>query len=122
MDATTGPRITGPGQLSWLERAVSALDGTGLSSAERMDAAVLLVGHVRGITQQARWSGPSCRCRRRPGRAGWGSALMGAAAALPRAGAEPSRGFFRSKGDDRPVGGVSVSVLVLANRRNSLTC
>ncbi|MFF0445899.1 TetR/AcrR family transcriptional regulator [Streptomyces sp. NPDC004609] len=59
LDATVGPRITGPGELSWLERAVSALDGTGLSGTERMDAAVLLVGHVRGITQQARAAGPA---------------------------------------------------------------
>ncbi|MFB8439991.1 TetR/AcrR family transcriptional regulator [Streptomyces niveus] len=55
--ATVGPRVQGPGELSWLERAVSALDGTGLTGAERMDAAVLLVGHVRGITQQAHASG-----------------------------------------------------------------
>ncbi|MFI7316741.1 TetR/AcrR family transcriptional regulator [Streptomyces venezuelae] len=57
LDATVGPRIMGPGELSWMERAVSALDGTGLSGAEQMDAAVLLVGHVRGITQQARAAG-----------------------------------------------------------------
>lgn len=55
--ATVGPRVQGPGELSWMERAVSALDGTGLNGAERMDAAVLLVGHVRGITQQAHASG-----------------------------------------------------------------
>ncbi|MEW2417299.1 TetR/AcrR family transcriptional regulator [Streptomyces sp. NPDC046866] len=59
LDATVGPRVMGPGELSWLEHAVSALDGTGLSGAERMDAAVLLVGHVRGITQQARAAGPA---------------------------------------------------------------
>ncbi|MCZ4512522.1 TetR/AcrR family transcriptional regulator [Streptomyces sp. ActVer] len=59
LEATIGPRVVGPGELSWLERAVSALDGTGLSGAERMDAAVLLVGHVRGITQQARAAGPA---------------------------------------------------------------
>ncbi|MFG2991794.1 TetR/AcrR family transcriptional regulator [Streptomyces sp. NPDC048257] len=59
LDATVGPRIMGPAELSWMERAVSALDGTGLSGAERMDAAVLLVGHVRGITQQARATGPA---------------------------------------------------------------
>ncbi|MGW6919268.1 TetR/AcrR family transcriptional regulator [Kitasatospora sp. NPDC054939] len=57
LEATLGPRVTGPGELSWLERAVSALDGTGLTGAERMDAAALLVGHVRGITQQARAAG-----------------------------------------------------------------
>ncbi|MFJ9034736.1 TetR/AcrR family transcriptional regulator [Streptomyces sp. NPDC102274] len=59
LEATIGPRLMGPGELSWLERAVSALDGTGLSGAERMDAAVLLVGHARGITQQARAAGPA---------------------------------------------------------------
>ncbi|WP_079403758.1 TetR/AcrR family transcriptional regulator [Streptomyces sp. 3211] len=58
LEATLGPRVMGPGELSWLERAVAALDDTGLSGAERMDAAVLLVGHVRGITQQARAAGP----------------------------------------------------------------
>ncbi|MEU7186996.1 TetR/AcrR family transcriptional regulator [Streptomyces sp. NPDC045369] len=57
LEATIGPRVMGPGELSWLERAVDALDGTGLTGAERMDAAVLLVGHVRGITQQARAAG-----------------------------------------------------------------
>ncbi|PKT73437.1 hypothetical protein CW362_08825 [Streptomyces populi] len=59
LDATVGPRVMGPAELSWLERAVSALDGTGLSGTERMDAAVLLVGHVRGITQHARAAGPA---------------------------------------------------------------
>ncbi|MFI6644758.1 TetR/AcrR family transcriptional regulator [Streptomyces sp. NPDC050504] len=54
LDATIGPRVMGPCELAWTERAVAALDGTGLSGAERMDAVVLLVGHVRGITQQGR--------------------------------------------------------------------
>ncbi|KUL35436.1 TetR family transcriptional regulator [Streptomyces sp. NRRL F-4489] len=54
LEVTVGPRVMGPGELSWMERAVAALDGTGLTGAERMDAAVLLVSHVRGITQQAR--------------------------------------------------------------------
>ncbi|MFE1365480.1 TetR/AcrR family transcriptional regulator [Streptomyces anulatus] len=59
LEAALGPRVVGPGELSWLERAVAALDGTGLSGAERMDAAVLLVSHVRGITQQAHAAGPA---------------------------------------------------------------
>ncbi|MFB6928817.1 TetR/AcrR family transcriptional regulator, partial [Streptomyces noursei] len=59
LEATIGPRIMGPGELSWMERAVTALDGTRLSGAERMDTAVLLASHVRGITQQARAAGPA---------------------------------------------------------------
>ncbi|MFD7903280.1 TetR/AcrR family transcriptional regulator [Kitasatospora sp. NPDC059747] len=57
LDATVGPRVMGPKELAWLERVVSALDGHGLTGAERMDAAVLLAGHVRGIVQQARAAG-----------------------------------------------------------------
>lgn len=59
LDATVGPRIMGPTELTWMERAVSALDGTALSGAERVDATVLLAGHARGIAQQARASGPA---------------------------------------------------------------
>ncbi|MFF1906917.1 TetR/AcrR family transcriptional regulator [Kitasatospora sp. NPDC058218] len=57
-DATVGPRILGPKELGWLERVVAALDGTGLTGPERMDSAVLLAGHVRSITEQARAAGP----------------------------------------------------------------
>ncbi|MGW1463990.1 TetR/AcrR family transcriptional regulator [Streptomyces sp. NPDC002308] len=57
LEAAVGPRVLGPGELSWMERAVSALDGTGLSGAERMDTAVLLASHARGITQQSRAAG-----------------------------------------------------------------
>ncbi|MEV8020312.1 TetR/AcrR family transcriptional regulator C-terminal domain-containing protein [Streptomyces sp. NPDC086554] len=59
LDATVGPRIMGPGELAWMEQALAALDGTGLTGAERMDAVVLLSGHVREITQQARAAGPA---------------------------------------------------------------
>ncbi|MEV7603183.1 TetR/AcrR family transcriptional regulator C-terminal domain-containing protein [Kitasatospora sp. NPDC089797] len=58
LDATLGPRVPGPRELAWLERVVAALDGHGLSGAERMDAAVLIAGHVRSIAQQARAAGP----------------------------------------------------------------
>ncbi|MFJ6568989.1 TetR/AcrR family transcriptional regulator [Streptomyces sp. NPDC091292] len=61
LDATIGPRVPGPGELSWMEHVISALDGTGLTGAERMDAAVLLVSHARGIGQQARAAGPAGR-------------------------------------------------------------
>ncbi|WP_245204380.1 TetR/AcrR family transcriptional regulator C-terminal domain-containing protein [Kitasatospora sp. RG8] len=59
LDATVGPRMTGPRELAWLERVVAALDGNGLTGPERMDAAVLLAGHVRGIAEQARAAGPA---------------------------------------------------------------
>ncbi|MFD5462000.1 TetR/AcrR family transcriptional regulator [Kitasatospora sp. NPDC127059] len=58
LDATLGPRVPGPRELAWLERVVAALDGHGLSGAERMDAAVLLSGHVRTIAEQTRAVGP----------------------------------------------------------------
>ncbi|MDQ1006156.1 AcrR family transcriptional regulator [Streptomyces sp. V4I23] len=59
LDATVGPRVMGPRELAWMEQALAALDGTGLTDAERMDAVVLLAGHVRGIAQQARAAGPA---------------------------------------------------------------
>ncbi|MCG6497834.1 TetR/AcrR family transcriptional regulator [Kitasatospora sp. A2-31] len=58
LDATVGPRLMGPRELAWLERVVAALDGTGLTGPERMDAAVLLAGHVRSIAEQSRAAGP----------------------------------------------------------------
>ncbi|GHE08847.1 TetR/AcrR family transcriptional regulator C-terminal domain-containing protein [Streptomyces alanosinicus] len=59
LDATVGPRVMGPKELGWLERVVAALDGYGLTGSERMDAAVLLAGHVRGIAEQARAARPN---------------------------------------------------------------
>ncbi|WP_052864356.1 TetR/AcrR family transcriptional regulator [Streptomyces niger] len=58
LDATVGPRMMGPVELAWLERAVAALDGTPLTGAERLDAAVLLTGHVRTLAQQGAAAGP----------------------------------------------------------------
>jgi AcrR family transcriptional regulator len=52
LEATAGPRILGPNELGWLEQAVAALDGTGLDGGERMDAVVVILGHVRTIAQQ----------------------------------------------------------------------
>ncbi|MGW2558259.1 TetR/AcrR family transcriptional regulator [Streptomyces sp. NPDC001514] len=59
LDATVGPRLMGPKELAWMEQALAALDGTGLTGGERLDAVVLLSSHVRGIAQQARAAGPS---------------------------------------------------------------
>ncbi|WP_245238497.1 TetR/AcrR family transcriptional regulator C-terminal domain-containing protein [Streptomyces sp. MZ04] len=49
----------GPCEPAWIEQALAALDDTGLTGAERMDAVVLLSGHVREIAQQARAAGPA---------------------------------------------------------------
>ncbi|MFF2545468.1 TetR/AcrR family transcriptional regulator [Kitasatospora sp. NPDC058063] len=59
LDATVGARVIGPKELGWLERVVTVLDGHGLTGPERMDAAVLLTGHVRGIAAQSRAAGPA---------------------------------------------------------------
>ncbi|MEV5239435.1 TetR/AcrR family transcriptional regulator C-terminal domain-containing protein [Streptomyces cinnamoneus] len=57
LDATVGPRLMGPNELSWMEHALAALDGTGLTGGERLDAVVLLTSHVRGIALQSRATG-----------------------------------------------------------------
>ncbi|MFA7766214.1 TetR/AcrR family transcriptional regulator [Streptomyces sp. NRRL S-448] len=54
LEATVGVRVMGPRELEWMERALAALDGCGLTGAEAMDAVVLLAGHVRGIAEQER--------------------------------------------------------------------
>lgn len=53
LETTTRVRPTGPRELSWMERPVAALAGTGLTGGERVDAAVLLLSHVRGQIQYA---------------------------------------------------------------------
>ncbi|MFJ6797968.1 TetR/AcrR family transcriptional regulator [Streptomyces sp. NPDC091268] len=57
LEATVGARVMGPRETGWMERALAALDGCGLSGAEAMDAVVLLSGHVRGIAEQERAMG-----------------------------------------------------------------
>ncbi|MGE7389217.1 TetR/AcrR family transcriptional regulator [Streptomyces sp. NPDC004126] len=54
LDATVGARAVGPREVGWLERALAALEGCGLTGAEAMDAVVLVAGHVRGIAEQER--------------------------------------------------------------------
>ncbi len=51
--ATTGDRAMGPRELGWVECAVGALAGTGLSGREQMDAVVLLSGHIRNTRSPA---------------------------------------------------------------------
>lgn len=45
--ATIGGRVMGPNEVGWVEQAVRALDGTGLSGDERIDAVLLVSSHVR---------------------------------------------------------------------------
>ncbi|WMF04477.1 TetR/AcrR family transcriptional regulator [Micromonospora robiginosa] len=47
--AAVGARLPGPNELSWVERVVAALAGTGLTATERLDVATLLVGHARNL-------------------------------------------------------------------------
>lgn len=52
LEATVGPRAIGPNEVGWLEQAIGALTGTGLTGPEKLDVAVTLTGHVRTIAQQ----------------------------------------------------------------------
>lgn len=54
LEATVGARVMGPVEVGWMERALAALDGCGLTGAEAIDAVVLVSGHVRGIAEQER--------------------------------------------------------------------
>jgi AcrR family transcriptional regulator len=51
IDATAGARPTGPHEMAWMETALGALAGTGLTGPERLDAVALLNGHVRSLVQ-----------------------------------------------------------------------
>lgn len=57
LEATVGARVMGPGEVGWMEHALAALDGCGLSGSEAIDSVVLLSGHVRGIAEQERATG-----------------------------------------------------------------
>lgn len=49
LEVIVGARIVGPNELHWMERAVAALDGTGLDGGEKLDVAATLSGHVRSL-------------------------------------------------------------------------
>jgi AcrR family transcriptional regulator len=51
IEATAGARPTGPHEMAWVEAALTALAGTGLTGPERLDAVALLNGHVRSLVQ-----------------------------------------------------------------------
>ncbi|WEB42531.1 TetR/AcrR family transcriptional regulator [Streptomyces yunnanensis] len=51
LSALVGPRVMGPNELGWTERALAALAGTGLTGGEQLDAVLVVSGHVRAIAQ-----------------------------------------------------------------------
>ncbi|GAB2643394.1 TetR/AcrR family transcriptional regulator [Nocardia goodfellowii] len=53
LDLAVGVRPMGPNELSWLEVALVALEGTGLTGPERLDTVVLINGHIRSLAQQS---------------------------------------------------------------------
>ncbi|MEV4130122.1 TetR/AcrR family transcriptional regulator [Nocardia sp. NPDC049707] len=50
---TIGARAIGPNEMGWMNAALTALDGTGLTGPEQLDTIVLLNGHIRSLVQQA---------------------------------------------------------------------
>jgi AcrR family transcriptional regulator len=48
-----GVRPVGPNEVGWMESALTALAGSGLTGPEGLDAIALLAGHVRGLALQA---------------------------------------------------------------------
>ncbi|WP_040782486.1 TetR/AcrR family transcriptional regulator [Nocardia pneumoniae] len=54
LEVSVGVRPIGPNEVAWMESALGALAGTGLTNAERLDTIVLLTGHARSLVQQTR--------------------------------------------------------------------
>lgn len=52
IEASVGQRLIGPNELGWLNTGLASLSGLGLTGGERLDAIVLLIGHVRNLVQQ----------------------------------------------------------------------
>ncbi|MGF0114948.1 TetR/AcrR family transcriptional regulator C-terminal domain-containing protein [Promicromonospora sp. Marseille-Q5078] len=53
------PHVPGPGELAWYEAGLAAVADLPLTSAEKLDALVLLVGHVMStVRQQPRGASP----------------------------------------------------------------
>ena len=48
-----GVRPVGPNEVGWMESALTALAGSGLTGPESLDVIALLAGHVRGLALQA---------------------------------------------------------------------
>ncbi|WP_107659182.1 TetR/AcrR family transcriptional regulator [Nocardia suismassiliense] len=52
IELTIGARPLGPNEMGWMESALVALAGTGLTGSEQLDTIVLVNGHVRSLVQQ----------------------------------------------------------------------
>jgi AcrR family transcriptional regulator len=52
-----GVRPVGPHEVGWMESALTALAGSGLTGPESLDTIALLAGHVRGLALQAAAAG-----------------------------------------------------------------
>ncbi|TDD61857.1 TetR/AcrR family transcriptional regulator [Kribbella antibiotica] len=50
--STVGQRPIGPNEMSWIDRGIRALTGSGLSGSEQLDTIVVLTGHVRTLALQ----------------------------------------------------------------------
>ncbi|NMN97314.1 TetR/AcrR family transcriptional regulator C-terminal domain-containing protein [Antrihabitans stalactiti] len=59
LETAVGARVYGPNELGWLEVALGALAETNLTGGERLDAIVLVNGHVRSLVQQTAPAGTS---------------------------------------------------------------
>jgi hypothetical protein len=51
--STVGRRLLGPNELTWMDRGVQALAGTGLNGGEQLDSVLVVTAHVRTIAQQS---------------------------------------------------------------------
>jgi AcrR family transcriptional regulator len=53
LQSTIGRRLLGPNELTWMERGLAALAGTGLTGGEQFDSILVITSHVRNIAQQS---------------------------------------------------------------------
>ncbi|WP_328999842.1 TetR/AcrR family transcriptional regulator [Kribbella sp. NBC_00709] len=53
LQSTIGRRLLGPNELTWMERGIAALAGTGLTGGEQLDSILVITSHVRNLGQQS---------------------------------------------------------------------
>ncbi|GAA1570563.1 TetR/AcrR family transcriptional regulator [Kribbella sancticallisti] len=53
LHSTVGRRVLGPNELTWMDRGVQALAGSGLHGGEQLDSLAVVAGHVRTIAEQS---------------------------------------------------------------------